>query len=276
MKNLTLFVFGILSFGLLAPVHAANGGQAFLVDEGEQIHVEFQAPNLLRVADSSGQGYMLMRDGKLYTVVNDAGQVMVLDVAAAMSAYGDAFQDEGVLDGEIREVKDFSPTGNRHQIAGIEGEEFKMTFVDGNGDTQTDTMVLSRDARVVALTRTMHEMSKLLLSINGGELPASVTEMEKRILDQNWGVLKQGNDFEIKMISSDTPAMNRFELPAKPMSLPTAGQGSDESNAMAQFLAQKSERQKQRQENKAERAMDQATDKAVDKVVDKVLGKFFN
>lgn len=276
MKHLQMMLFAIVVMALTPFAQASDGGQAFLVEEGEQVHVEFLGPHLLRVGETSGQGYMLMRDGKLYTVVNDAEQVMVVDVVAAMSAYGDAFKQEGVLDEEIREVKDFSATGKSHYIAGIEGEEFSMTYIDGKGETQTDTMVLSRDAKVVALTRTMHEMSKILLSVNGGELPQSVAEMEQRILDQGWGVLKQGDDFQIAMITADAPPANRFELPAEPMALPTAGQGNGEANAMEQFLAQKAERQKRRQENKAERALDRASDKVVDKAVDKILGKLFD
>ena len=89
-------------------------------------------------------------------------------------------------------------------------------------------------------------------------------------------MLKQGDDFQISMITSDAPPANRFALPAAPMALPTANQDSDNASAMEQFLAQKAERQKRRQENKAERALDRASDRVVDKAVDKVLGKLFN
>ncbi|MCH8501738.1 MAG: hypothetical protein LAT77_07495 [Aliidiomarina sp.] len=276
MKNLILIcaVFATALIGSNAT--ASDNGQAFLIEDGAHIHVEFRAPNMLRISDSSGDGYMLMRDNKLYIVVDDAEQVMVLDVVAAAAAYGDAFAQDTVWNEEIREIIDFKKTNNRENIAGIQGEEFVMTFVDGNGDRQTQSMVMSRDAKVVALTRTMHEMSKILLRASGGELPQSVVAMEQLIIDEGWGLLKQGTEFQLAMITADAPQVTRFNLPAEPMALSAAEHGSGDTNAMEQFLAQKAERQKNRQSSKVEQAVDRATDRALDKAVERTLGRIFN
>lgn len=276
MKYLVFACFVGLAFLTMSKASASDNGQAFLIEEGAHIHVEFRAPHLLRISDSSGDGYMLMRDNQLYIVVDDDEQMMVIDVVAAASAYGDAFAQEGVWNQEIRDVKDFSRTGKRENIAGIQGEEFSLTFVDGNGDTQKQSMILSRDAKVVALTRAMHEMSKILLRASGGELPKSVAQMEQHIIDGGWGLLKQGDEFQLAMITADAPQANRFNLPAEPMDLAAANQDNDGSSAMADFLAQRAERQKSRQSRNVERAVDEATDKAIDRAVGRALGRIFN
>ena len=276
MRFLVIVCFVGIAALTMPKATASDSGQAFLIEEGTHVHVEFRAPHLLRISDSSGEGYMLMRDSKLYIVVDDAEQVMVVDVVAAASAYGDAFAQEGVWNEEIREVIDFTRTGKRENIAGIQGEEFSLTFIDGNGDTQKQSMILSRDAMVVALTQAMHEMSKLLLRASGGELPKSVAQMEQHIIEGGWGLLKQGTDFQLAMITADAPQANRFNLPAEPMDLAAANQNNDGSSAMADFLAQRAERQKSRQSRKVERAVDEATDKAIDRAVGRALGRIFN
>lgn len=59
---------------------------------------------------------------------------------------------ESVWDEEIQDVLELSNTGKSEMVAGISGEVFTMTYVDGQGQKQTSTMVLSQEDHIVALS----------------------------------------------------------------------------------------------------------------------------
>ncbi len=274
MKTLTALL--MMTVFISPTVYALEGGTAMIASDGAQTQVEFLEPDKLRVAEPNTGGYMLMTDGKLYTVITEGGQTMVFDVVAAMASMGDAMQQEGFWDEEIQSVQSVEATGETEWVAGIEGEVYEMTFTNGQGQTETSTLVLSDNAQVAALTRVMHRMTEILIGAGGSQMPQSVRDMEKHVLGKNLGVLRQGSDFQLAMINDDAPDASRFVLPAEPMDMSGMYGANGEANPLSDYMAEKAARQKQRQENKAERAVDRATDKAVDKVVDKVLGKLFN
>lgn len=213
--NYSLLLLAFVSTSVVA----LDGGKATLVSDGAQTQVEFLEPDKLRVAEPNTGGYMLMTDGKLYTVMSEGGQTMVIDLAAAMASMGDAMQQEGFWDEDIQSVKSVEATGDKEMVAGIEGEVYEMTFVNGQGQTETSTLVLSDNPQVAALTRVMHRMSEILIGAGGGNMPQSFIDMKQHVLDKNLGVLRQGTDFEIAMMSDDAPDASRFVLPAEPMDL---------------------------------------------------------
>ncbi|MGI0153200.1 MULTISPECIES: hypothetical protein [Idiomarina] len=220
------FFTALLTLGLftvfLAPVYAvaAQGGSAVMIDDGERIKIEYSGTDKLRITSDSDDGYMIMRDNKMYTVMQQGGQTMVFDLTAAIASMNKMLDQESVWDEEIQDVLELSNTGKSEMVAGISGEVFTMTYVDGQGQKQTSTMVLSQEDHIVALARAMNAMTKLMITASGRQLPPSVTKMEKQILDQGYGVLRQGSEFVITKSSATTPPASYFELPAKPMQLP--------------------------------------------------------
>lgn len=219
VKSLLVFLVLFASFNVLA----ATGGQVTMMDEGERVQLEFLGKDLLRINDNSGQGYMIMRDAKLYTVMQEAGQTMVFDLSAMAAMTGGNMEESSVWGDEVREVLEISNTGSEETVAGIVGEVFTMRYVDSRGTTQSSTMVLTKNETVVAMSQSMHEMTKLLIQASNTKVDKSITEMEQHILGKGYGVLKLDDGFELVSISSEAPAASRFELPAKPMQIPGMG-----------------------------------------------------
>ena len=219
VKSLLVFLVLFASFNVLA----ATGGQVTMMDEGERVQLEFLGKDLLRINDNSGQGYMIMRDAKLYTVMQEAGQTMVFDLSAMAAMTGGNMEEPSAWGDEVREVLDISSAGRQETVAGIVGEVFTMRYVDSRGRTQSSTMVLTKNETVVAMTQTMLEMTKLLIKASNTKVDKSITEMEQHILGKGYGVLKQGDDFQLTHITDEAPAASRFELPAKPMQIPGMG-----------------------------------------------------
>ncbi|WP_110076886.1 MULTISPECIES: hypothetical protein [Pseudidiomarina] len=220
----------VLTLGLLAvslaPAQAitAKGGSAVMMDDGEQVKLEYLGTDRLRITSDADEGYMLMRGDKLYAVAQQGRQAMVFDLTAAVASMGGMVESQGVWDEEIQDILELTNTGQSEEVAGIRGEIFTMTYVDGHGQKQTSNMVLSKDDSIVALTRAMNAMTKLMITASGGQLPPGVIKMEERILSQGYGVLRQGDDFVFTEISTTEPPASSFELPAKPMQLPSMGQ----------------------------------------------------
>ncbi|WP_417664307.1 hypothetical protein [Pseudidiomarina donghaiensis] len=191
VKSLLVFLVLFASFNVLA----ATGGQVTMMDEGERVQLEFLGKDLLRINDNSGQGYMIMRDAKLYTVMQEAGQTMVFDLSAMAAITGGNMEESSVWGDEVREVLEISNTGSEETVAGIVGEVFTMRYVDSRGTTQSSTMVLTKNETVVAMSQSMHEMTKLLIQASNTKVDKSITEMEQHILGKGYGVLKLDDGF---------------------------------------------------------------------------------
>ncbi|MBN7797068.1 hypothetical protein [Parahaliea mediterranea] len=276
-------------FTLSATFQAWADGVVTVASGGESMRVEFTDGGMMRMEDPSGQGYMLMREGSLYSVVSDGGNIMVIDIAQAISTMGDAWQQGAFWDTDIQEIASIESTGKSETVAGIKGEVYEMRAVDNSGRTTTSTMVLTRHEDVAAFTRAMFGMTGILLSALGEQQAGALGEAEAFVNDGGWGVLRQGDEYSITQVKSVKPDAARFALPAEPMQLPSLGdftggrQGRGEAEAddetggggLADFFKRKTERQQDRAEGKADRAVDRATDKAVDNVVDSVLDRLF-
>lgn len=219
VNSLLLLLALLASFNALA----ATGGKVTMMDEGERVQLEFLGKDLLRINDNSGQGYMVMRDAKLYTVMQEAGQTMVFDLLAMAAMTGGNMEEPSVWGDEVREILDISNTGNQETVAGIVGEVFTMRYLDSRGITQNSTLVLTKNETVFAMTQTMLAMTKLLIQASNTNVDKSFTDMEQHIFGKGYGVLKQGDDFQLTHITEEAPAASRFDLPAKPMQIPGMG-----------------------------------------------------
>lgn len=264
-------------------------GTAVMVSEDGKVKVEFTSSGMLRMDDAAGEGYLLMRDGKLYSVIEDGGSVMVFDLADAIASVGSLGQQSGFWDAEVDELIAMKATGKTETVDGLQGEQYEMTYRDGQGQQRTEMIVLTQDKTAALLTQTTLEMAKILMRATGEPMAQGFDKMERFTRDGGWGVLRQGDSYRLTQVRDSAVDEARFVLPAEPMKIPSmdsfmgaqAAQPEveeteeEKQQRLAAYLESKAQRQEQRAKGKADRAVDRATDKAVDKVVDSVLGKLF-
>ena len=143
---------------LVAPTLALGAGTATVQAEGQTMEVAWQDGETARIDPQGQPAYMLMQDGKLYSVSTVQGRTMVLDVsgmaamlrqmggrgagglgAVAPSAWGAA------------RVSGVEATGRSETVAGIQGEVYEVRWRDSNGRSHTDEAVLNGDPRAVEL-----------------------------------------------------------------------------------------------------------------------------
>lgn len=292
---------GVFSILLAMSGAASAGGSATLETSSEgnssQTTVEYDGKGSLRMDGAGGQqnGYLLIRDNKAYSVITENGTPMVIDLASTMKMLGALAKNnsaQGATAGnEVVRFVSLDKTGASETVAGISGNVYKLTFVDDEGQQQTEELVLSKDSRARELTSALTAMGKQMARAAGVPEPEGAAKMYAEIDGSNQGVLRYGSDFRVAAFSG-APSASRFELPAQPQQMPNladlmsggasagaeadAGAGaSSGSNPLGNLFGQKAQRQADRVEDKTDQKVDETTDRAVDKVLDKALGKLF-
>ena len=132
----------------LVPGVAWAGGTAHFVSEGTTVIVEFDGAGAMRIEEvGQTDAYMIMREGKLYSVASQDGNPIVIEMGGAM-AMVQAMGGKSLFNHGAEEVISFRDTGRNETVAGLSGPVYEMTFFDEAGNRATETMVLSKDATV--------------------------------------------------------------------------------------------------------------------------------
>lgn len=202
------------------PVIAAAGGKATIetgAAPGPEMEIVWQDSDTLRLQEAGDSDYFIVRDGTTYLVnVGKKGDdVRVIDMASMVKVMGGATgqsSENGVSD--IGEVGSVEANGKTETVAGVTGRVYHMTWTSPNGETRTQEIVLTDDATVVEMTRAYVGSIQALLADSrkiGGLLRA--------LPDDDRGVLRIGDQFEVQSISAASPPDSTFELPAEPVDL---------------------------------------------------------
>ncbi len=224
---LSLSLLLLLTLG--ATAHAGTASTAGA--DGTQVGYEYR-DNMLRLNMSGDpSSYMVMRDGHIYIVNDNNGQPMVIDANAAWSM-ASGMIDTSSYDMMAQEVVSLKATGKKETHAGITGEVYNLHLKDKKGKEQQLEIVLADDARALAFRDAMQGFAETAAKAMGKDLQTDALDMEATLSKMNKGVLRVGNDMKLVAISDKTVDPTRFELPAKPMQLPSFGsfrmpQGSD-------------------------------------------------
>lgn len=279
------------------PAWAWAGGKA-VVEAGDgsdktQISYEFDGALLRMDVPKQPGSYMIMRDGKIYSVTEQNGQPMVIDMAGMGKMLGGMAQNQmASIDQDVDQFVSLNDTGRTETVAGIKGKVHVLTYVD-DGERKTEEIVLSNDKSLREMSEAMLRMSETMAKAFGVQVPEGSKRMGTEIMGKGNGVLRFGNHYKLVSISDSTPSASRFKLPAEPQQIPDLGSlfsggaaanmdagasGSASTgggNPLADLFGQKAQRQQQRVEGRTDQQVDQATDKAVDKVLDKAFEKLF-
>lgn len=203
----------------LAPAALAQGtAQIANPGEGENARFAWRDTDTLRVGTDDPSGYLLVHEGSAYAVSTESGMdgPMVIDFAT-VQAMAQGMSGAGAMSApsfdpyRAASVESVSATGNREQVAGIDGEVYQIAWTDAAGNAHTDTMVLSDDALAAEFTAAFYAFAEA----TGAGDDARAAELDRRGL----GILRYGNDFELVSIGRDAPEADYFALPAEPMTM---------------------------------------------------------
>lgn len=285
---------------LLAPLAFAGGTAEFEAGSGSdraRVSFEFDRQQLrmtpMKADGSEGEGYSIFRDGKMYSVASNDGQLMVIEMGAMMKMMGNMMaRQPRVSDGldDITEFHGLKATGRSETHAGVTGEVHTLEYSNRAGKRESKELVLAKNSALFEMGVAMSQFSQSMAASMGQPLntPGSKA-IEDELRGRKLGVLRVGNDFRLTRLDKATPSASRFKLPAEPMQMPAmpagmqqmfggdAGDpaaGLDASEAQG-VVQEKVDRQKQRAEERANEEVDTATDQVVDKALDKAFNKLF-
>ncbi|MBA4285072.1 MAG: hypothetical protein C0434_06025 [Xanthomonadaceae bacterium] len=284
---------------LTAPDLLAGGSVEFQSGSGadaQRIQFDFDGDKLRMTplgkkdADAPA-GYSIFRDGKMYSIVENGAETMVLDMGSMMKMLGGAMANAAKLDtglDDIAEYHGLNATGRTETHAGITGEVYTVDYTTRAGTREKTEMVLAKNTTLVEMSSSMAAFSEMMAKAMGqpSDTPGAKA-LEAEFKRKNLGLLRIEQDLRVIRVSSSTPSAARFRLPAAPTELPAMPAGMEgllggavgaagaEAESETGVVADKVERQKARVKSRADQEVDEATDRSVDKVLDKAFDKLF-
>ena len=214
---------------LLLPCAALAGGKATIVTTTQPIQqpgrsstragtpstmaITWRDAETMRMDPGDSADYMLVRDGKAYSVSQDGGETMVMDLAG-MSAMVQAMASQG---GEKKNpfgsIDSVEATGATQTVAGVTGRVYHMKWTDPDGSRKSGDAVLTDDPLAVEMTRTYFSSMGRMFAAD------AANAFLNALPDNDRGLLRMGNQFHVESISRADPPDATFELPAKPVTL---------------------------------------------------------
>ncbi|MDX1695128.1 MAG: hypothetical protein R3208_15280 [Ketobacteraceae bacterium] len=201
------------------------------VSNGHPVTVYYQDDDHVRM-DVGNDTYLLIIREKAYTVMNQGGQKMVLDMESmggAMKAFGGMAmqQAEAKANAYDPDSVAYGKTGKQETIAGYKGDLYEVSVKGPNGlekyefvaSTHKDVVQLQKAFQIIG-----ERMAKTLMSkdtLAGFNRAAEMAESQNI-----GGMLRYGNEMVLKSLErKDLPA-DIFLLPkdAVKMMLPSFGQ----------------------------------------------------
>ena len=213
----------------LLPCVALAGGEATLMIGGDPIHVAGQAmgdgsgkatvtwrdADTVRMDVGDQNGYLLMRDGKAYSVSHHNSEVQVMDLSVMMKMMRSMGRPgaKNKSDNPFGGVDSIEATGASETVAGIKGRVYRMHWTDGDGSRKSGHAVLTDDPLVV-------EMTRAYMSVMAGMVGEDTTRAFQRALPgKDHGLLRMNDQFRVDEIHRADSPESTFTLPAKPMDM---------------------------------------------------------
>ncbi|MBV2182695.1 hypothetical protein ACWKWV_05175 [Castellaniella ginsengisoli] len=207
----------LVAWGGIVPAGALAAGVATVQAGDRTLTVSFDGPDARVDVGGIGQGYLLMRDGKLYSVMRAAGQPLVMDGGAmARLLGGGALQPAPDM---IRSLGRIEPTGARETVAGRAGAVYAVSYRDEQGRNRSGRGVLGKQPEVRELTRVLGRMA-VLLQTAAGQPPDGARQVLDALEEKGLGLLAYEKQFRVERLAATPPAPGSLELPAPPTQLP--------------------------------------------------------
>ncbi len=207
----------LLACGCAAHAGAMAAAEATVRAGERTLTVAFDGSDARVDVSGVSQGYLLLRDGRLYSVMRMNGSPVVLDAQAAAGLLGGlAWKPSPRMIGSLTGLE---PTGARQTVAGRAGEVYEVSYRDLEGRDHSGQGVLGRQPEVRALTRILGQIAERLQT--SAQAPGQGLEQVSRTLeDRGLGVLAYGPEFRVEKLTVAPLAPGRLDLPAPPSELP--------------------------------------------------------
>ncbi len=215
-----LIALSLLTLPLLARADLVGNYQ---LGPKQNVTIYYQDAKHVRL-ETPGQGYMLLTNGKMYTVVKRNGQNMVMDLekmGEILQKYRNQQHQKPAKEKKPGKIS-ISKTDQTETVAGYRGVVHRVT-VDG----KTMRMVLTNNRDVVKLTHgfmeTMLKMGQTLTHQSNVSSEKVLQRIEKTGYG---GLLKQQQGFELKSLKKEDKPDSFYALPkdAKMVQMPAMGQ----------------------------------------------------
>lgn len=212
---------------LLLPCAALAGGKATMVTTSQPTQVGGQSmgggettatitwrdAGTMRMDFGDDAGSLITRDGKTYSVSQSGGKTQVMDMSAMMKMMQAMGGQRSQSKNPFGSIDSVQATGATDTVAGIKGRVYHMTWTDPDGSKKSGDAVLTDDPLVV-------EMTLAYLGSMGGMVGADTTKAFQNALPgKDRGLLRMGDQVQVKSISRADPPASAFKLPAKPMDM---------------------------------------------------------
>lgn len=214
----------------LSAVAQADIVGSWKVADNQNITLYYQDDNHIRMDVGHGS-YMLIIGDKAYSVTNQGGQKMVMDMAAMGSAMK-AFGGSAIKQAEDK-AKQYDPdsvsykkTGKQETIAGYKGSVYKMS-VKGPKGVETEEFVASQDKDVVLLQKAFMTMSqRMAQSVMGKDSMESFNRAADMAEAKNMGgMLRYGKQMVLQSLENKDLPDSTYAIPkdAMMMNIPSFG-----------------------------------------------------
>ncbi|MBO1518718.1 hypothetical protein [Oceanisphaera pacifica] len=216
---------------LLLPSMALAGGEAVMVASAQPMHAEglamdaeqttmtmtWQDANNMRINfDDDSSTYLIMRDGKAYSISQEDGKALVMDMASMsgmIQAMGKAMNKGKGSGDPFGSIDSVSATQQNKTVAGINGTVYNMTWTEPDGSQQSGKAVLTGDPLTV-------EMTQAYINYMGAMLGSDHVRAYQEAMPKNAsGLLQMADQLYVESIRAADPPASLFELPAEPMDL---------------------------------------------------------
>ncbi len=205
----------------IASAALADGTARFQTADRSMPSLTFswQTPERSRLDTPNETAHVLAINGKAWGVAKVAGYPVTvnLDQLAALLGQHNALSRLGPDAVVPSQITSLEATGQHETIAGVEGERYRISWVDSEGQARIDEAVLTEDPLVnemqLALLGGMTRAIARGTAVNGHE--AAEQELKRRGL----AVLRFGDNFRLESISDARQPDGQFAMPSKPIDL---------------------------------------------------------
>lgn len=181
--------------------------------------------------DTSPTSYMLLKENKIYSVVqDDKGQWMVVDMDQMKGVASGGFMSL-FGGGEPAPEKTYSAryekTGTKEKIAGYTGYVYNIEVKENNELVRRDEVVLCTHSDLKKVNQGWTAIGAKMSDIMGEEMSKSLEQATSQALESGYGgMLRYGEELKLKNLKKMSLSASVYELPDNSQTVQMAPSGN--------------------------------------------------
>jgi len=202
---------------LAAGISAQAGTATLRSADGDEINYEYRS-DAVRMGTDDADGYSLIRDGKMYGVMYQDGEPMVIDASSMLKSFSSLVQNNAP-DELTAEIVTMKKTSRKETVAGISGRVYEVTVKHENGEERTEEVVLSTDRKAREFTDALFLMAAAATPMVGEKVKAQTSDKTMRLDDLDSGVQRYGADITLTELRSRSVSPESPDRPTDPVDM---------------------------------------------------------